>query len=191
MQHDYFLITQATATTYSISLTTDPTPLYRVEVDTHPAADPAVQVFDLFDPLPLAAARLHPAVTTATTCTNGPAGDNPKWRPINQQNHTMLPLVAIPGIPPIERSVRWQNTNKQSKHLELYLREPLFGKWYNESDSPRDQLLARFGIHGMAFSSDRVIEIRRGGGLEFELGVLVQAFAVSEAERRKKLKKGK
>jgi hypothetical protein len=36
-----------------------------------------------------------------------------------------------------------------------------------------------------------VMEIRRGGGLEFELGIMVQAFAIVEADRRAKAKRGK
>lgn len=49
-------------------------------------------------------------------------------------------------------------------------------------------LLARYGIQGVGFSADRVLEVRRGGGMEFELGVVVQAFAILEAERRRKAK---
>lgn len=194
MQHDYFRITRVTTTTYSISLTSDPTPLYRVEVDSHPSADPAIQVFDLFSPLPVATARLNPAVTTTTTCTNNPAGDNPKWRPITLQAYSILPLVVIPGMGTVERSVRWQHTTKYSTHLELWLREPLFG--ISAGGAPgtmpwRDMLLARYGVEGVGFSADRVLEVRRGGGIEFELGVVVQAFAILEMDRRKKAKKAK
>ncbi|OBT65013.1 hypothetical protein VE03_05278 [Pseudogymnoascus sp. 23342-1-I1] len=197
MQHDYYRITRVTPTTYSMSLTTNDTPLYRIEVDTHPAADPAIQVFDLFDPLPLATARIPPAVAASTSCTRDPAGDNPKWRPLLLRphtyiNHSTLPIIVIPGMAPIERTVRWQHTTKNSANLELWLQEPLFaaGATY-ETAEPRNMLLARYGITGMGFTADRVMEIRRGGGREFELGIVVQAFAVLEADRRRKAKKGK
>ncbi|KAL5345435.1 hypothetical protein ACLOAV_009807 [Pseudogymnoascus australis] len=198
MQHDYYRITRVTGTTYSISLTTDATPLYRVEVDTHPAADPAIQVFDLFNPLPLATARLSPAVINSTTCTCDPAGDNPKWRPLSLRlstflNYSILPIVVIPGVQPIERYVRWQPRTKTSSHLELWLQEPLFESSAEAASTTqsRDLLLARYGIGGMGFTADQMLEIRRGGGREFELGVLVQAFAVSEIDRRRKAKNGK
>ncbi|OBT73091.1 hypothetical protein VF21_07605 [Pseudogymnoascus sp. 05NY08] len=193
MQHDYFRVTRVTNTTYSIALTTDPTPLYRVEVASSIAADPAIQVFDLFNPLPLATARLHPAVATSQSCTRDPAGDNPKWRPLSLQHFSSIPLVVIPGMAPIERSVRWQHTTKYSTNLELWMRDPLFGisaGGGTQTTMPREMLLARYGIEGVGFIADRVLEIRRGGGMEFELVVLVQAFAILEADRRKKARKG-
>ncbi|OBT39483.1 hypothetical protein VE00_10121 [Pseudogymnoascus sp. WSF 3629] len=192
MQHDYFRVTRVTNTTYSIALTTDPTPLYRIEVDPHIAADPAIQVFDLFNPLPLATARLHPAVATSQSCTRDPAGDNPKWRPLSLLHFSSIPLIVIPGMAPIERSVRWQHTTKYSTNLELWMRDPLFGISAGAAQTtvPRELLLARYGIEGVGFIADRVLEIRRGGGMEFELVVLVQAFAILEADRRKKARKG-
>jgi hypothetical protein len=46
-----------------------------------------------------------------------------------------------------------------------------------------EYLVARYG--------DGVLQLRRGGGLEFELGVLVQAFAILEWERRESERKKK
>lgn len=72
------------------------------------------------------------------------------------------------------------------------MRDPLFGisAGAPQSMMPREMLLARYGIEGVGFVADRVLEIRRGGGMEFELVVLVQAFAILEADRRKKARKG-
>ncbi|KFX92153.1 hypothetical protein O988_07397 [Pseudogymnoascus sp. VKM F-3808] len=194
MQHDYFRITQATATTYSISLTTDPTPLFRIEVDRNLGADPAVQIFDLFNPLPLAAARLYPAVANTVVCTREPAGDDIKWRPVSNQGYSHLPMVVIPGMAAVARQVRWHHKSKHSTIMECWLNDPLFNISMGGSTQNmpwRDLLVARYGIEGVGFSADKVMEIRRGGGLEFELGIMVQAFAIVEADRRAKAKRGK
>lgn len=78
--------------------------------------------------------------------------------------------------------------------MECWLNDPLFNISMGGSTQNmpwRDLLVARYGIEGVGFSADKVMEIRRGGGLEFELGIMVQAFAIVEADRRAKAKKGK
>ncbi|KFY33475.1 hypothetical protein V495_08300, partial [Pseudogymnoascus sp. VKM F-4514 (FW-929)] len=183
-QHDYFKVTRTSHTTYSLALTTDPTPLYRIEVDPSPTADPAIQLFDFTDPFPLAAARMHPFVTTAAAiCTREPAGDNAKWHAFNE-TFAVLVVEPVPGLQTVERNVSWTYA-KLSEHLTCTLMGSLFG--YSEEN----MVLGRYGITGPKFSADMVFEVMRGGGIEMELGIVVQAFARLESDRRRSLKKWK
>lgn len=196
-QHDYFKATRTSPTTYTIALTTDLTPLYRVEVDPSRTADPAIQIFDFQDPFPLAAARMHPFVTSAAAiCTREPATDGAKWYPFNE-TYAVLVVEPVPGLPAVERNVSWTYT-KSSTHLTCTLVGSLFG------DSEETLVLGRYGMSGPGrygtsgpsgsrFMVDMVFEILRGGGLEYELGVVVQGFARIESDRRRNAKnyKGK
>ncbi|OBT60424.1 hypothetical protein VE03_10284 [Pseudogymnoascus sp. 23342-1-I1] len=190
-QHDYFQVTRTSPftltapTTYCMSLTTDPTPLYRIEVDPRPTADPAIQLFDPSTPLPLAIARLAPFVpTVAAVCTRDPAGANPVWHPMGEASG-MLCLEPVPGLPAVLRSVGWTYT-KLTSHLTCTLMGSLFGI------ADDDTVLARYGMMGRGrFSADMVFEVLRGGGLEFELAVVMQVFTKLEADRRRNAKKAK
>ncbi|OBT85758.1 hypothetical protein VE02_05812 [Pseudogymnoascus sp. 03VT05] len=184
-QHDYFQATLTTPTTYTISLTTDPTPIYRVEIDPSPTTDPAIQLFDFDDPFPLAAARMPPFVTTAASiCTREPAGAGAIWHPLHETHAALLPLEIVPGLPVVNRAVSW-SCARSTSDLKCTLMGSLFG-WSGDG-----LVLARYGMVGPGFRADMVFDILRGGGIEFELGVVVQAFARLESDRRKIAKKGK
>ncbi|KFY13148.1 hypothetical protein V492_03458, partial [Pseudogymnoascus sp. VKM F-4246] len=173
-------------TIYSLALTSDPTPLYRIEVDPRPTADPVIQLFDLEDPFPLAVTRMHPYVpSVAAICTCEPAGPNAKWRPFSETGGKLV-IEPVPGLPAIERGVSWKLTTYGAKSVVCTMAGGLFGY---ENESLR---LARYGLSGPGgFKAETVFEILRGGGFECELGIVIQTFTHIEAERRKALKKGK
>lgn len=55
---------------------------------------------------------------------------------------------------------------------------------------PEDEsLVASYGFQGPGLVAEGVLQLRRGGGLEFELAVVVQAFTVMELERKRNPKK--
>ncbi|OBT99666.1 hypothetical protein VE01_02165 [Pseudogymnoascus verrucosus] len=183
-QHDYFLATRTSPTTYTLSLTSDPTPLYRIEISPSPASDPAIQLFDFHDPFPLAAARMPPFVTTfASVCTREPAGAGAVWHRMTD-SHGVLAVEIVPGLPVVNRDVVW-STPRLTTGLTCTLLGSLFG-WDGDGVT-----LARYGMTGPGFRADMVFDILRGGGIEFELGIVMQVFVKLEADRRKLEKKGK
>ncbi|KFY94745.1 hypothetical protein V498_03744 [Pseudogymnoascus sp. VKM F-4517 (FW-2822)] len=187
-QHDYFQATRTSPftltapTSYSIHLTADPTPLYRIEVDPRPTADPAIQLFDLDDPFPVAVARMHPhVIPEAAVCTREPAGPNAIWHPFSD-NYAVLYVESVPGLPAVQRGVRWWP--KQTKNLTCSIIGSLFGI------PEEDMVLARYGMLGRS-GADMVLQVARGGGIEFELGIVMQLFVRLELDRRRNAKKGK
>ncbi|KFY63887.1 hypothetical protein V496_03595, partial [Pseudogymnoascus sp. VKM F-4515 (FW-2607)] len=157
-------------------------PLYRIEVDPRPTADPAIQLFDLDDPFPVAVARMHPhVIPEAAVCTREPAGPNAIWHPFSD-NYAVLYVESVPGLPAVQRGVRWWP--KQTKNLTCSIIGSLFGI------PEEDMVLARYGMLGRS-GADMVLQVARGGGIEFELGIVMQLFVRLELDRRRNAKKGK
>lgn len=210
MQHDYFRIAADTPSSYQISLTSDPTPLYRVEVSQDPSAIADIQIFTAFtSEAPLAACRVTPKVNItktarfaklakghgpplATVCTASPLSPTATWQPLHKFSSLSsicdysgrIPLVMVPGCSPVVRNFAWRigQTYNQAL-LELWL------KGEGEEDEPvesanRSQLFARYYGHGQRqgqvkpYIKKRILEIRRGGGLEFEFAIVLQVIAI-------------
>jgi hypothetical protein len=132
-------------------------------------------------------ARLTAGAPVATMCTRPEAEyqlsavtTSTPWIPIYRMgffavnDYTFqLPVVMVPGCRPFMRSFGWmcrpwgclelKMTDDRIEHIGT--RENIYATWYYEK--------------GWVFEKG-VLEIRRGGGLQFELGVVISALAVIE-----------
>lgn len=214
MKYDYFLVTRESANRYILSLTIDRTPLYRIELPLDPAAIGSILVLPAFasDNVPVAAARIakNPKKfdAVASVCAReqdlGDAADSESWRPLFKSatvNHakisyesyrSSLPIVTVPGLRASARAFLWRTTSSAT-HFELssealVVHEP--GRSFeaitsNKAYEERDIRLV-FAKVTMKSSGQypEVIEMRRGGGLEFELAVVLQLFAILHDMKR-------
>lgn len=208
MQHDYFRITYISnnPTTCEISLTVDPTPLYRVEFSSDPSAIADIQIFAAFTSGPPLAACRFPVKRkgdpVVNICSALPLSPSALWRPFyksgsmtsiayRENYYGSLPLVMIPGCSAAPRNFAWRiNPGPHNEaHLELWLKDPLPYKTTEGID--RKQLFARYYGAGPApqtgqrsFIEKRVLEVRRGCGIEFEFSALLGVFAIIELMKR-------
>jgi hypothetical protein len=186
-QHDYFWITRAGPLgNYHVSVTTaHTTPLYHIETSRAPDA-PDIQLFATSNPLPVAAARItrNPSKSDplATICTTPPHLAATVWRPLlpaaRPDNYmASIPIVTVPGLRGSVRAFAWRTTGRG---LELWWRSPTHGA----ETAAEQPVFARCTFRGSTDYPENVIEVRRGGGLEFELGVVLGMAVVLQLTNR-------
>jgi len=101
-----------------------------------------------------------------------------------------LLLVMVPGCQPVWRNFRWrfaQGAANDEAAVQLWLKDPLP---YSTSQGmlERGQLFAQYFAKPTRLHEKGVLEIRRGGGLQFEFGVVVGMLAVLELAQREQRK---
>jgi hypothetical protein len=188
LQVDYLSITRTSPTSYNISLTIDPTPLYRVETAADPTKIGSIQIFSASNPdYPVAAARIpsNPKKNepVATLCTSSPHLPNSQWEALTRSGGTfsvddyavLMPLVTIPGRTPTKYQFAWRTTLPKPLYQLLWNQGPL--PLTPSSANPDDQR-GSDRTFAMVSKGESVIEMRRGGGLAFELSVVLGFFVI-------------
>jgi hypothetical protein len=225
MQHDYFRISPDSSTSFEISLTVNPTPLYRVEMSEDPSANIEIQIFEAFTSGPaLATCRTSPkdpestklkfsnmknikniknitriakSPPVASVCTASPESPDAKWQALYKSSALTwsyfsgrIPLVMVPGCGPVLRNFVWRIGQASNQaQLELWLKEELDDETATEGSSNpegsnRAHLFARYYGHGQKqghakpFIKKHILEVRRGGGIEFEFAVILEVLAI-------------
>jgi hypothetical protein len=194
LQHSYIKIVRESSTSYYICLTVDPTPLYRIEFSKDPSAVGDILVFPASNSssVAVAAARLakNPKrkEPVATICTLSPHRPDAKWRPllkssllaIGEEYKSSIPIVTVPGMQPTAKSFAWR-TALSNPYFQLCWDGPLLhqpARAYIDGEQDFRHLFATCVMKGGDESQDNLIEMRRGGGLEFELTVVLELFAI-------------
>jgi hypothetical protein len=191
-QHDYYKIVRDSSVSYHVCLTVDPTPIYRIELTKDPSAAGDIIIFPSSGPssLPVAAARFgkNPkrGDAVATICSSSPHLQESPWLPFTKDRaltsmadyKSTIPIVAVPGLAPTHQAFGW-HTLLSRPNLELWWEGPL------PLQSPRSHARAERDYNypiatclvGEA-GGDIIVEMTRGGGLQFELAVLLQMFVL-------------
>jgi hypothetical protein len=196
LQRDYYRIVRQSPNSYNLSLTVSPTPVYRIEFSNDPASIGDVLVFEASRPSPslaVAAVRFtkNPQKTDpiASICTSSPHLPNSNWRTLHKTStfssvddyRSSIPVVTIPGLLPTMRSFAWRTTST-SPYFELWWDGPLPYQKTTRSAHPLERdfrhLFATCVPRATGLNHDNLIEIRRGGGLDFELTVVLEVFAI-------------
>ncbi|TVY47284.1 hypothetical protein LCER1_G008520 [Lachnellula cervina] len=180
-QVDYFTIVRNSTTSYHLSLTVDPTPLYRIEVVSSSTKIGNIQIFPASNStLPaIAAARLSANPKSknepsATICTSSPTQPDALWRPLTRTGmfsiegyQSTIPIITVPGRAATPHQFSWRTGS---------LSEPLYQLWW---DGPLP-LVPTFGFmrDQRGSEGDNLVEIRRGGGMDFELSVILELFVI-------------
>jgi hypothetical protein len=193
-QVDYLKIIRESATSYYICLSIDPTPLYRIEVVSDSTKIGDIQVFSAADTtLPaVAAARLSrnpksKSEPVAMICTSEPHLPDARWRPvtraptlwIGEDYRSSIPIVTLPGTAPTYRQFAWR-TSLCEPFFELWWDGPLphmSPRGFTKDDRDSRYVFATV-VRRAAEAEDNLIEIRRGGGFEFELSVVLEMFMI-------------
>jgi len=187
-QVDYFCVIRVSSTSYHLALTVDPTPLYRVEL-----VSDSIQIFSAFDDtVPVAAARLSAnpkskTEPTATICTSSPHLSNAEWLPLSKASklsvesfQTLIPIVTVPGRAPVPHQFSWRAGSLSEPFYQLWWDGPL--PLVPSSRFMHDQRGSEYIFATMARrdteAGENLIEIRRGGGMDFELSVVLQLFLI-------------
>lgn len=193
-QVDYLTIVRDSPGRYHISLTVDPTPLYRIELVPPSTKVGNIQIFPASDStLPaIAAARLSAnhkdkSQPSATICTSSPTQPDALWRPVTRTGmfsvedyQTEIPIITVPGRAAKPHRFSWRAGP---------LSEPFYRLWW---DGPLplvptamfmpDQRGSEYVFATMARKAaggeDNLVEIRRGGGMDFELSVILELFVI-------------
>lgn len=193
-QVDYLTIVRDSATSYHLSLTVDPTPLYRIELVSSSTKIGNIQIFPASDStLPaIAAARLSAnpkskSEPSATICTSSPTQPDALWRPLTRTGmfsvedyQSAIPIITVPGRAATPHQFSWRAGS---------LSEPFYQLWWNgplplvpASMFMHDQRGSEYVFATMARKTadggDNLVEIRRGGGMDFELSVILELFVI-------------
>jgi hypothetical protein len=199
LQLDYLKIVRESATSFYICLTVDPTPLYRVEFVEDSTKVGDIQIFSASDTaLPaIAAARLSlepksRSKPVAMICTSKPYLPDSHWRPVTRASmlsydedyHSAPPIVTVPGTAPTYQQFAWR-TNQCDPLFELWWDGPIVHtapcNYIKDQRDPRHVFAT---MVRKSEKTDNLIEIRRGGGLEFELSVVLEMFAILHHKRQ-------
>ena len=171
-------------------------PIYRVEFVENP--DPTIwgdvviiPVADIWVP-PVASARIFDKPKTkkdpiATFCTSKPHKPNANWRPLFQKStflgfldyYCELPIVTVPGTSTVEKPFGWTISERFCQFW--WSRAGLPFETGELPLTPQGDRACLFAIAAPKESEEErasIIEIRRGGGLEFELAVVLQVFVI-------------
>lgn len=193
-QVDYLTIVRVSPTNYHVSLTVDPTPLYHIELVLGSTRIGNIQVFPAFDTtLPaVAAARLSAnpkskSEPSAMICTSSPHLPDALWRPLTRTGmlsveayQTSIPIVTVPGRAPASHQFSWRTGSLSEPFYQLWWDGPL--PLVPASRFMHDQRGSEYVFATMARKTaeggENLIEIRRGGGLDFELSVVLELFVI-------------
>lgn len=193
-QVDYLKIVRNSATSYDICLTIDPTPLYRIQLVSSFSIVGNIQIFSLSDTTtPIAAARLSTnpkskSEPIATICTSSPAVPDALWRPMARKTGTFsihehqseIPIVTVPGLPATPHRFLWMSRHLSEPYYRLEWDGPLpMTPSSMSGDSKRgNEYVFATVVKKSTEGEANLVEIRRGGGLEFELSVILQLFVI-------------
>lgn len=193
-QVDYLTIVPVSATSYHLSLTVDPTPLYRIELVSDSKVG-NIQIFPASDTtLPaVAAARLsaNPKSKTepaATICTSAPHLPSAVWRPVRSSTgflsvesfNTLIPIVTVPGRSPKPHEFSWRTGALAEPFYQLWWEGPLplFPEARFFHDQRGSEYIFATVTRKTAAGGENLIELRRGGGLDFELSIVLELFVI-------------
>jgi hypothetical protein len=200
LQIDYLKIVRESATSYYICLSVDPTPIYRIEFVSDSTKIGDIQVFPAFDPaLPaVAAARLSrnpksKSEPVAMICTSDPYLPDARWRSLTRAStlalsedyRSSIPIVTVPGTAPTHHQFAWR-TSLCEPFFELWWEGPLphvSSRGFTKDDRDSRYLFATV-VRRVAETEENLIEIRRGGGLEFELNVVLEMFVILQHQNK-------
>jgi hypothetical protein len=192
-QVDYLTIVCDSATSYHISLTVDPTPLYRIELVSDSTKIGNIQIFPASNTtLPaVAAARLSANLKSkseppATICTSSPQLPDAHWRPLTRAGmvfkefQSSIPIVTIPGRAATPQHFQWQTGSITEPFYQLWWEGPLplVPKSMFFSDQRGSEYVFATMARKTADGGENLVEIRRGGGLDFELSVILELFVI-------------
>jgi hypothetical protein len=202
-QVDYLTIVPVSATSYHICLTVDPTPLYRIELLSDSKVGD-IQIFPASNTSlpPVAAARLSANAKSktepaATICTSSPHLPDAAWRPVQtstgmlsvESYKTAIPIITVPGRSPTPHEFSWRTGSLAEPFYQLWWEGPL--PLFPEARFFRDQRGSEYIFATVsrktAAGGENLIEIRRGGGLDFELSVVLELFVVLHFKKQKLL----
>ncbi|KAH8650035.1 hypothetical protein BX600DRAFT_473985 [Xylariales sp. PMI_506] len=193
-QVDYLTIVRDSATSYHIALTVDPTPLYRIELVSLTTKIGNIQIFSAADStLPvIAAARLsadpkNKTVPIATICTSSPTQPDALWRPITRTGtfsvedyRSQIPIITVPGRAATLQHFSWKIGHISKPYYRLWWDNPLPLVPYAMfmPDQRGSEYVFATIARKTASGGDNLVEIRRGGGIEFELSVILELFVI-------------
>jgi hypothetical protein len=193
MQHDFFHVTRESPTSYTISLTISPTPLYRVEISSDPAAIADILLYKAFttDP-PVAGARLartapkvNKHLPVVSICTSTPASETASWgtsmvKPSSlrwaENLRTNMPVIMVPGYRPVIREFGWyikKDLGYPDVELRLLDTIPLAPEGHD-----RARQFASYYQKANRLFGTNVLILRRGAGLEFQYATMVGLVAI-------------
>ncbi|CAG9986608.1 unnamed protein product [Clonostachys byssicola] len=190
-QIDYFSIIRVSETSYYLSLTVDPTPLYRIELILGPNKLGNIQIFSTSSSKLLAAVRVSTdqkskSQPIGTICTSSPSDPDAVWRPIALEKgflavdyETHIPVVIVPGRAAKSQSFLWKID--EGKGGRLCWERPL----HNSINPTVNDL--NFATISIEDDGETLVEMRRGGGIDFELSVILEAFLLMDLTPKTKL----
>jgi hypothetical protein len=191
---DYLKIVRESATSYHICLTVDATPIYRIELVSDSTKIGDIQIFSALDPTlpPVAAARLSAnpksrSEPVATICTSTPHLPESQWWPMGRTSafsvesyQSSIPIIIVPGMASTPHQFSWRTNSLSEPFFELWWDGPL--SFTPATRFMHDQRGAEYVFATVARkavkSAENLIEIRRGGGVDFELSVILQLFVI-------------
>jgi hypothetical protein len=188
---DHFSITRVSDSSYHLSLTVDPTPIYRIELILGPTKVGNIQIFSASDttlPALAVAARASSdrkgkKVPVATICTSSPTEPDAHWRPVFctssgyscHDYSSEIPVVKVPGRAAKPQAFKWVVWDDEPARL-----------WWQGPLPFQPNPLHRSAPTSMPFlfatvtvepgDGETLVQIRRGAGIDFELSVILEAF---------------
>ena len=195
-QVDYLTIVRESATSYSIALTVDPTPLYRIELVSSSTKVGDIQIFPASDSkLPaIAAARLSAnpkskSEPSATICTSSPHLPDALWRPLARVGgmfavddyQSAIPIVTVPGRTAAPHQFSWRVESLSEPFYQLLWDGPLPfvpSAMFMHDQRGSEYVFATLARKTSPEGGDNLVQIRRGGGLDFELSVILELFVI-------------
>jgi len=193
-QVDYLTIVPDSPTSYHLSSTIDPTPVYRIELAGDGAKTGNIQIFPASDPsLPaVAAARLsanpkNKSEPAATICTSMPHLPDAQWRPLTRKSmlssdsySTSIPIVTVPGRAPAPHQFSWRTGVLSEPFYQLLWDQPLplVPSVHYVPDQRGSEYRFATMTRKTAAGGENLIEMRRGGGLDFELSVVLELLVI-------------
>lgn len=197
---DHFSITRVSDSTYHLSLTVDPTPIYRIELILGPTKVGNIQIFSASDTtLPaLAAARSSTEnkgkkVPVGTICTSSPTEPDAHWRPVfctndgytRTQYSSEIPVTKVPGRAAKPQTFEWDVWEGQPTRLFWQGPLPLQPRCLHTAD-PKSLPFLFAQVNFEPDEGEHLVQIRRGGGIDFELSVILEAFLFSNLSMKVK-----
>ncbi|KXJ88467.1 hypothetical protein Micbo1qcDRAFT_178089 [Microdochium bolleyi] len=194
-QTDYLTIVRDSATSYQIALTVDPTPLYRVELASSPSKVGDIQIFPATggsSHAAIAAARLsakpkNKSEPLATLCTSSPTDPAARWLPLAHTGtfstdhfRSTIPIITVPGRAAKSQQFSWRIGSLTEPFYQLWWDGPLplVSPVMFTADNRGSEYCFAAIAKKSAGAEDNLVQIRRGGGLEFELSVILALFAI-------------
>lgn len=192
LQVDYLTIVRESATSYHVALAVDSIPLYRIEATPITSKVGDFQLFSKDSTLPIAAARLSPNPKSKTEplafiCTSSPTLPHALWRPFTRAStfsvcdyRTNIPIVTIPGRPAQLHQFSWRTGNLSEPYYQLLWDGPLPlvpAAMFKQDQRGLEYVFATLA-RKTADGEDNLVEVRRGGGIDFELGVILELFVI-------------